>query len=194
MFQYREQWLAAAFDEFRPLFEERGYRLPEALKVSCGWPVGCRGSKRVRAQCFSPSASKSGATEIFISPGEDDPVEVLCLGLHEGVHAAIGNEHGHGPVFKAACKRLGLEGKATSALPGPELRHWLKTEVLPMLGAYPHSSLDFNERKKQGTRMIKLVCPVSGYTVRTTAKWIAQGLPVSPAGEVMLPVDDGGDE
>lgn len=188
MFQYREQWLAAAFDEFRPLFEERGYRLPEALKVSCGWPVGCRGSTKVRGQCFAPSASKSGATEIFISPVEDNPVEVLGVALHQGVHAAIGNDKGHGPVFQAACKRLGLEGKATSAMPGPALREWLTTEVLPMLGDYPHASVDFNQRKKQGTRMIALVCPVSGYTVRTTAKWIATGFPTSPAGHVMQPV------
>ena len=194
MFQYREQWLAAAVDEFRGYFAERGYRIPDTVKISCGWPVGCRGSKRVRGQCFSPKASKSGTTEIFISPVEDDAMQVLGITFHEALHAAIGNEHGHGPVFKAACKRLGLEGKATSAMPGEVLSQWLQQEVLPMLGAYPHSSVDFNERKKQGTRMIKLVCPVSGYTVRTTAKWIAQGLPVSPAGEVMLPVDDGGDE
>lgn len=193
VFDYREQWLAAAFDEFRGYFEARGYSLPTALKVSCGWPVGCRGSKRVRGQCFSPAASKSGATEVFISPVEDDPLEVLGIAFHEGTHAAVGNEAGHGPTFQAACKRLGLEGKATSAMPGPDLRHWLKTEVLPMLGDYPHASVDFNQRKKQGTRMIKLVCPVSGYTVRTTAKWIKEGLPTSPAGYTMQPADAEGE-
>lgn len=36
-------------------------------------------------------------------------------------------------------------------------------------------------RKQHGSRMIKLVCPVDGYTVRTTRKWIDElGTPICP--------------
>jgi hypothetical protein len=34
--------------------------------------------------------------------------------------------------------------------------------------------------------MIKLVCPETGYTVRTTKKWLALGVPTSPAGCEMV--------
>ena len=45
--------------------------------------------------------------------------------------------------------------------------------------------------KKQGTRMIKLVCEISdcecgGYTVRTTRRWIETGLPLCPVGHQMM--------
>ncbi|MGV9815795.1 hypothetical protein ACWDTQ_28285 [Streptomyces cellulosae] len=43
--------------------------------------------------------------------------------------------------------------------------------------------------KKQGTRMVKVTCSTDcecgGYTVRTTQKWIAVGMPICPAGQVM---------
>lgn len=191
---YREQWLDAAIQEVTPRFTEAGYNLPSNIKVACGWPVGSRGAKKVLGQCFAPEASAKGNVEIFISPTISDHSLVLGVLVHELIHAAVGNDAGHGKVFQSACAKLGMTGKATSALPGPELSQWLIDHVLPMLGAYPHASVDFNARKKQGTRMIKLVCPVSGYTVRTTKKWIEQGLPISPAGEVMQPVEDEGEE
>lgn len=39
--------------------------------------------------------------------------------------------------------------------------------------------------KKQSTRMLKVICPGCGYTVRTTQKWIDIGLPTCPCGEEM---------
>jgi len=106
----------------------------------------------------------------------------------------VGVEDGHGPKFKAFCSALGLTGKATEAVPGPDTRQWLEDEVLPMLGAYPHAAVDPSQRKKQGTRMIKLVCPETGYTVRTTKKWLAHGVPVSPAGcEMVVQEDEAGE-
>lgn len=187
---YREQWLDAAIHQVRPRFAEEGYTLPDNIKVSCGWPVGSRGAKKVLGQCFAPQASSKGNIEIFISPSLDDHDTVLGVLMHELIHAAVGNEAGHGKVFQAACARLGLVGKATQAMPGDILKDWLNGNVLPMVGAYPHAAVDMSQRKKQGTRMIKLVCPVSGYTVRTTKKWIELGLPISPVGEVMQPVED----
>lgn len=185
-FQFREEYLSAAIDEAVPYFKSKGYELPSNIKVSCGWPVGSRGGKKVMGQCFDPSASKSGAVEIFISPSLENPITVLGVLFHELVHAAVGNAAGHGPKFKLACQRLGLEGKATSAMPGHDLNVWLEETRQAVLGDYPHSTVDYSQRKKQGTRLIKLVCPVSGYTVRTTQKWIEHGLPMSPAGHEMV--------
>lgn len=191
---YREQWLDAAIQSVRPRFRACGYPLPDNIKVSCGWPVGSRGAKKVLGQCFAPSASSKGNVEIFISPTLDKPGQVMGVLIHELVHAAVGNDAGHGKAFQKACAELGLTGKATEALPGPEMSGWLSAGIMPELGQYPHASVDFNQRKKQGTRMIKLVCPETGYTVRTTKKWIEQGYPTSPAGCEMVPVEDDSEE
>lgn len=192
-FNFREQWLTAAMQELVPTFERHGYKFPDSVKLSCGWPVGSRGGGKVLGQCFAPEASANGSTEIFISPTVASPVQAIGILAHELVHAAVGNKAGHGPLFKQACNRIGLtKGKATAAMPGPELEREITDVLMPMLGDYPHSTLDYSTRKKQGTRMIKLICPVTGYTVRTTAKWLKEGLPTSPAGHVM--VIDGADE
>jgi hypothetical protein len=39
--------------------------------------------------------------------------------------------------------------------------------------------------RSQGTRMLKLVAPCCGYTVRTTRKWIEVGMPSCPCGSEM---------
>ena len=188
----RETWFAHAMTLIEPRFTAHGYKLP-ATKAACGFPPGARGGK-VLAVCISPKASAEGITEIFVSPTISDPMKALGALLHEMVHAAVGVEAGHGKAFKLCCDKLGLEGKATAALPGTTLRHWLVEEVLPLIGGYPHAAVDLNARKKQGTRMIKLVCPETGYTVRTTKKWLEFGLPLSPVGVEMQPVADEGEE
>ena len=201
MHDTREGWLGHAVGLMTRRLSDAGYSLPDKLKVGCGFAPGSRGGKKIMGVCISPKASAAGNTEVFVSPTTEDPVEVLGTLLHELGHACAGIEAGHGPVFKAFCAALGLEGKATEAAPGHSTRQWLKDEVLPMLGAYPHSSVDPSQRKKQGTRMIKLVCPETGYTVRTTKKWLAFGVPVSPVlkdgrgGHKMIAQeDDAGDE
>jgi len=189
----RETWLAHAMTLIEPKFEAHGYKLP-VTKAACGFAPGARGGKALGV-CISPKASAEGYTEIFISPTVSDPVTALGVLVHEMVHAAVGVEAGHGAMFKLCCSKLGLEGKATSALPGAVLRHWLTDEVLPMIGGYPHAAVDLNARKKQSTRMIKLVCPETGYTVRTTKKWLDLGLPLSPAGvEMQVVADEDGEE
>jgi hypothetical protein len=182
----REGWLSHAFVLIEKRFASQGYALPQHVKISCGFPVGSRGGKKILGQAISQMASADGFRETFVSPTISDPLLVLGVTAHEYGHHAVGVEAGHGPKFKAFCRAVGLEGKATQALPGAALNEWLRDEVLPMLGAYPHSAVDPSQRKKQGTRMIKLVCPETGYTVRTTKKWLDLGLPISPAGHEMV--------
>jgi len=189
----REGWLSHGLTIVAPRFKAVGYPLPADIKVACGFAPGARGGKALGV-CISPKASAGGTTEMFVSPTVSDALTALGVLVHEAAHGAAGVENGHGPKFKAVCAAIGLEGKATQAMPGASLNEWLRSEVLPLLGAYPHSAVDPNARKKQGTRMIKLVCPETGYTVRTTKKWLEQGLPVSPAGCEMQVVADEGEE
>lgn len=195
MHDTREGWLSHGLGLMTRRLSEAGFTLPDQVKVSCGFAPGSRGGKKILGVCISPKASAAGNTEVFVSPTIEDPVEALGTLLHEAGHAAVGVEAGHGPKFKAFCAAMGLVGKATEAKPGPATAEWLREEVLPMLGAYPHAAVDPSQRKKQGTRMIKLVCPVSGYTVRTTKKWLAMGVPTSPVGMPMVvEADDEGEE
>lgn len=185
-FSTREEWLTAALGEFELMAKDAGYTLPKKVKISCGWPVGSRGGKKVLGQCFSPDASAGHNIEIFVAPTIDDEILVLGVTLHEYVHAIVGNDAKHGPVFAACGAALGLEGPPTRMLPGEDMVRRFKRDLLPTLGKYPHASIDYEARKRQSTRMIKLVCPKSGYTVRTTRKWIdEQGYPTSPAGHKM---------
>ncbi len=182
----REGWLSHALVLIGKRFAAQGYSLPSNVKISCGFPVGSRGGKKILGQAISQKASAAGYHETFVSPLVDEPVLALGIVAHEYGHHAVGIEAGHGPAFKAFCAAVGLSGKATEALPGPDLQAWLRDDVLPMLGAYPHAAVDPSQRKKQSTRMIKLVCPETGYTVRTTKKWLAFGVPTSPAGCEMV--------
>lgn len=184
-FDFREQWLTAGIQEAAPRFADAGFPLPENIRVACGFPVGNRGSKKVLGQCFSPKASAGSVIEIFVNPIMSNPDQVVDTLFHELCHAAAGHDAGHGAGFKRVMGALGMTGKPTECIPGPALKEWIREAVLPVLGDYPHDAINIDARKKQSTRMVKLVCPISGYTVRTTQKWIAQGLPTSPAGAVM---------
>lgn len=176
----REGWLSHALALISPRFTAQGYSLPANVKIACGFPVGSRGGKKILGQAISHKASAAGFHETFVSPLIDDPMLALGVVCHEYGHHSVGIDAGHGGPFKAFCAAVGLDGKATEALPGAALKQWLADEVLPMLGAYPHAAVDPSQRKKQSTRMIKLVCPETGYTVRTTKKWLDMGKPVSP--------------
>jgi hypothetical protein len=57
-------------------------------------------------------------------------------------------------------------------------------EMLTSLGAYPHAELVVPQSATQGTRQIKLICPTCGYILRTSAKWIATGLPQCHDGDM----------
>ena len=107
----------------------------------------------------------------------DNPLEALDILTHELVHASVGNEHGHKGPFKTLARALGLEGKLTATTAGPELEKHLQ-DIVKTLGKYPHSKIDFDSRKKQTTRLIKVSCVDAendcGMVFRTSTKWIAR--------------------
>ena len=191
-YETREQWLESAADYlYTDLIGELGH-LPKGKgwQVSCGWPsTRSQSSKRRRiGECWHPESCDDKKTaHIFVSPALVDPVEVLSTLLHELIHAICGNEAGHKGPFKRVAVAVGLEGKMTATTAGEELTKRLNA-LSKTLGKYPHSALKgINRKKKQSTRMVKIVAKsCCGYVCRTTRKWIeSEGLPECPHGEAM---------
>ncbi|QDF14226.1 SprT-like protease [Microbacterium phage IAmGroot] len=188
----REEWLVAAVKALAPIFAAQGHELP-AVRVSVGFAGGPRKKSTVIGQCWHPSTTSDGIGQVFVSPILDDAVRVLDVLAHELVHAInhVQGHSGHGKEFAAIAKPLGLTGRMTATVAGPSLEAELVL-IAENLGAYPHAALSAtseseDQPKKQGTRMLKVECPESGYTVRMTRKWIDEyGTPVCPChGEVM---------
>jgi hypothetical protein len=180
----REAWLTALARAFRPVLAGRGLKVPETFRVSCGWPsksaLSGKGGSRTIGQCFNPCCSADGVTELFISPVLADPMRVADVLAHEMIHAALPNAK-HGPAFAKAALSLGLAGKPTATVAGPDFLAWA-TPLVETLGTYPHATLDVTRQvKPQTTRMLKVACGDCGYTVRTTRKWLDDaGAPLCP--------------
>lgn len=179
----REEWLTNAIGPLSELINTKTdlHVAPANVQVSCGWPRNdARG--KVIGQCFTTAAGR-GASQLFISPLLDSPVEVLATLLHELIHAADDCKHGHKAAFARAAKTVGLSGKPTHTFceEGSELEEEL-TRISINLGEYPHGGMDQTAQviKKQSTRMIKCECDNCGYVVRTTNKWLDIATPVCP--------------
>jgi hypothetical protein len=182
----REEYLQAAVELSKDLFETAGYKVPP-VRVSCGWPVrgGMANKKRVIGECWDKKSSKDTAQpQIFISPWLDDVATdtgVLSTLVHELVHAVVGNKEKHNKVFSKCARAVGLEGKLTCTHASENLVKSLEGWSI-RLGDYPHSSLSklTEPSKKQGTRLLKCECDC-GYTIRITQKWLDVGAPDCPA-------------
>jgi len=179
----REQYLHAAIDLLKPTFKRAGHVIPP-VRVSVGWPSIRPLSPKSRrvGECWDKSAATDKVAQIFISPYLGTAFDAVDTLAHELVHAVLGQEAGHGPIFKKLALAIGLEGKMTQAGAGPEFSKTLH-ELIKELGVYPHAQLKsaiLPGRKKQGTRMIKCECSVCGYTVRTTKKWLDEAIPACP--------------
>lgn len=210
----REAWLHDFTRRAAPWFEEAGYPLPSALRISCGFPSRAATArvKRRIGECWPAEASRDGVFELLISPTLDDLDEVTATLVHELLHAAVGLEHGHNPKFSAAAKRMGLEGPPTATRPGPEFRRRV-APILEALGPYPHGRLilergrtrdgspedgedggeirSSESSKKQKARMHKAACEECGYTVRVARKWLDVGPPLCPSGHGAMEADAG---
>lgn len=143
-------------------------------RVSCGFPIGYRGSrsgKVVIGQAFDPSISADGTAEVFINPILDNPAEVVSVLAHELVHVFAGNACGHKGEFARIARAIGLVGPLTATYAGSELQSKIDS-ITAALGAYPHARIDPNARKKQGTRLLKMECGECNWTARISmAQW-----------------------
>lgn len=186
----REEWLEMAATHLgAKVFSPHGYDLP-AIKVTVGFPsTNALGMRQRRiGECWKRSCSTDNANQIFLSPLLDNPIKYVDVLAHELVHAVDDCENGHKGKFKAICQKIGLtEGPPKSASAGSELLGVIQN-IIDELGEFPHGTLSAaSKEKKQSTRLLKVVCPGCGYTVRTTAKWIEVGMPICPCGEEMQP-------
>lgn len=171
IYNTREEWLERAIFLMRPIFLNQSQPIPTAVKASCGFP---RGKGKAIGQCWSDQNSEGHVFEVFISPTLVDTVEVTATLAHELAHAAVGVEVGHKKPFKKLVAAIGLEGKATSTSAGDAFKHTMGP-ILEELGIYPHARLNTETAtgpKKQSTRLLKAECPLCGYTVRVTKKWV----------------------
>ena len=183
----REEWLVALATELETVFKEHGANLPK-YRVTCGFPSsgGLAAKNRTIGQCWDNTASADNTAEIIIGITQDDTMKVAGVLAHEMVHAAVGVQAGHGPKFRRLATAIGLQGKMTATTESKAFKQRVQP-ILDKLGACPQSALDASQRKKQGTRMIKCVCPQSGYTVRTTRKWLQEfGAPISPVTHLVM--------
>lgn len=200
-YSLREEWLNEGLLLLRKeIFLPTGNKLPPIIKVSCGFPAtGAFSSKRRRiGECWYPQKQK-GEHQLFISPTEDDPLTVLATLTHEGVHTIAGSKAGHRGPFKKVAWEVGLEGPMRATHAGDELEKSLK-QFSRALGKYPHNALNkmTTGKEKQGTRLLKVVCPNVAcdareddkhYCFRITQKWADIGLPVCPTCETELELD-----
>ena len=183
--QTREQWLERAAVLMRESLipELQGHR----CRVSCDWPhkaAVTRRARRVR-ECWYPEHSTDDTSHnLFISPAPQNPIEVLETLAHELMHVAVGPKVGHKGAFIKIAKSIGFKAPWTSTPASSALIERLNG--LPVnLGPYPHAAIDKSGRKKQGTRLLKVVCPECGYTIRTTSAVVDTGLPTCVCGTEM---------
>ncbi|MCA8951150.1 MAG: transcription elongation protein SprT [Planctomycetes bacterium] len=185
MMPSREEWLGRLVDALRPTFAEHGSRLPERIRVSCGWPSrsALSGRNRRIGEAWSHRCSDDGASETFVSPTLADPVEVGAVLVHELVHHAVGVEAGHKGPFRRLALAVGLAGKMTATVAGPELAARLHA-LAEVLGPYPHAALNgASGRKKQTTRMLKVTCAACGCIARMARQWLDEvGAPTCACG------------
>jgi hypothetical protein len=103
------------------------------------------------------------------------------------VHHAVGVECGHKGPFRKLAKAVGLEGKMTATTASKPLAERLHA-LCVKLGPYPHAKLDatLSGKKKQGTRMLKVVCTACACIVRMTRTSIDEvGCPTCACGGSM---------
>lgn len=197
----REDWLNRVASDLAPLFEKAGAPLPPKVRLAIGFPSTGDKGKRI-GECWDKTASGDATFEILIRPDCDDPAEVVAIVAHELVHSAVGIKAGHGPAFRRVAKSIGLAGRMTATVAGPDFIAAV-APILKAAGPLPHARLRFGRSpednaddpdilttrpKRQKNRHNKCTCTECGYTVRVAKKWVdLKGPPLCPDHGPMLP-------
>ncbi len=183
----REAWLQQLMAAVAPWYEKEGYEL-KSVRIGVGFPSTGRKSKRI-GECWSPEQSEDKHNEIFVHPGYADSIDVAGTVVHELIHAAIGNKHKHGPLFKKVAHALGLAGPMRATHVGPELTEKLK-EIIADIGKYPHAKLNVDGASSHGprqkNRMLKASCPECKYIIRASKSCFEIGVPPCPNADCSL--------
>jgi hypothetical protein len=117
-------------------------------------------------QCWYPEHSTDHRRHnLSISPALEDPGEDLHTLAHELLHCAAEPDNGHQGQLVKIAKTIGF--KAPWPSPGLALIARING-LLVNLEPYPHAAMDKRGRKKQDTRLLKVVCGAGGYTGHVT--------------------------
>lgn len=201
----REEYLNAAVEKFRPLFERNNLKIPP-YRVSCGFTT--KNPRKTLGQCFAPECTPDGTSQIFVVPTHKDVIAALGTLAHELLHAASG-DYKHGAAFKKGMKTIGLEGKATATLPGQDLLNLIE-KLAEELGDFPNPVLHLPEPKQRDKaatkKSFKLFCPLKrnndkgceltpkmtggDYTVTATRKSLKFGFPLCPGCSKEMEMED----
>jgi len=191
----REAWLTKLASEIVPMIEPlakaqygQDWQMP-LYRLTAGFPSQralSRTKKRI-GECWTGRASADGAFEIIVSPLTIQNVEKEWHGIavagtvaHELVHAADRVANSHKGPFVRIVRQLGLTGKPTATTEGPEFIAKLNP-ILAQMPPLPFVEFNASQHyKKQKTAMIRCKCPVDGYILRTTEKWLAEAIPKCP--------------
>jgi hypothetical protein len=178
----REDWLNTIAGLLLPQFQQiAGIKAYPKFRVSCGFPSTGKRGRRI-GECWFPDASADAVHEVFIHPGQAEPIEVAAILAHELAHVVAGAKAKHGRDFKKLVLPLGLEGRACATVPGESFKQ-LIAPILKQAGDYPHGALTTgisSRGPKQTTRMVKVHCASCEYTVRASMKWILTAVPMCP--------------
>jgi hypothetical protein len=184
----REGWLLCSVGLLKPIFDEKGYFLPN-VRVSCAIP---NTSKRGNAigQCWGSSHTEDNVNEIYISPVLHEPVSILDTLVHELVHAVDDCQHRHGKEFKEIALRIGLEGKMRQAAAGPDLKVRLEkiaAQLIIEYGPYPHSKMLLPKTiYKRAKKPPKSQCHKCGFTVSMLSNHLDLGPPICPKDKILM--------
>ena len=154
---------------------------PRQVKVSVSLQDGGMMKSRALAHVHFAHATGNNFHEIRMSVElggrkyKADSMRVADILLHEMIHTCA-VFHGHRRAFRDIALGVGLTGKMTATTATEELAERIKTEVVDVLGKYPHRKVTLIKRgqRGKGSRLIKCTCPVCGFNFRTTRKWIIQ--------------------
>jgi hypothetical protein len=183
MHSTREDWLQAAVEELRPIFDLISKPLPKRIRTSCGYPLHYKRNKRI-ADSHASEDSADRTLEVFIAPSICDPSVVFTALLGQLCRATNG-AWSYGSSYATVAVEVGLEPDTSSpdiwrSAKGGTAFKTMYGDMIAGLGKYPHASLALSEKKTQSTRMLKAYCTECGYTVRLTSKWALAGLPICP--------------
>lgn len=174
----REQWLMAAVEHIAPIFQARGYVVPQ-VKVSVGFP-STGGKGRHLGQCWSSKSAEDNINQIFIAPHLKTPLDFLDTLVHELVHAVDDCQSGHGDNFKKIALDVGLKGPMRSAGAGD----WLKQDLIQIaesLGNFPHGRLSLPIRTMQkAPKRPGAKCAKCGYEIVMLKRHLPLGPPLCP--------------
>lgn len=186
-FETREAWLIEAVQQMAAWFE---VPLPK-IQVS----VGVQPGATTLATCYGDDKEpghENYTANIYVTPSvvPENPNRLLDIVLHEMVHAAnfFAGDRGHGKVFSAIAKPLGLQGKMSATTASVELNERLDP-IAEHLEEFPHTPMDLASRglgpsgkPKQTTRQKLVTCAYDKtYKIRMSQKQIdTVGTPLCP--------------